>query len=177
MSPNTREDGVLIFNIIADRLFAFVVFLQENRFAELLLDIFAIDRLGEKLRFEIVYNFLSISKNVRVNVKIRVNEEDMLESITGVFESACWYEREVFDMFGISFKNLSDHRRILTDYNFEGYPLRKDFPLWGYKEVYYDKKSKSVEYRPVKLEQEYREFDFLSPWSTTLPGDEKGDEK
>ncbi|HIE20639.1 MAG TPA: NADH-quinone oxidoreductase subunit C, partial [Rhodospirillales bacterium] len=127
-------------------------------------------------RFEVVYNLLSLAHNNRVRVKIRTDEETPVPSATGVFSAANWWEREVWDLYGIYFSEHPDLRRILTDYGFEGHPLRKDFPLTGYVELRYDDEQKRVVYEPVKLTQEYRDFDFLSPWEGVqrmLPGDEK----
>ena len=127
-------------------------------------------------RFEIIYCLLSLKYNQRLIVKIKASEEDEVPSVTKIFSSAGWYEREVWDMYGIKFKNHSDLRRILTDYGFDGHPLRKDFPLTGNVEVRYDAEQKKVIYEPVKLTQEFRDFDFSSPWEGAnyiLPGDEK----
>ena len=127
-----------------------------------------------------VYHLLSMYTNQRIRLKIAVREDEMVPSITPVHPSANWFEREVFDMFGILFSGHPDLRRILTDYGFRGYPLRKDFPTTGYTEVRYDEALKRVVYEPVKLVQEYRQFDFLSPWEGAqyvLPGDEKGPAK
>lgn len=141
-----------------------------------LIDITAIDRPEEPERFEIVYLFLSMYTNARIRLKVRVGEDTMVPSLTGIHPSANWVEREVFDMFGILFSGHPDLRRILTDYGFRGHPLRKDFPTTGYTEVRYDEVQKRVVYEPVKLTQEYRQFDFMSPWEGAeyiLPGDEK----
>ena len=141
-----------------------------------LIDIFAVDFPSNSHRFEIVYNLLSLKFNKRYIVKTHLLENQSLQSLDLIFPNANWYEREVFDMFGIEFAASKDLRRILTDYGFEGHPLRKDFPLSGYKQVIYDEKSKKVIYEDVKLDQQYRNFDFLSPWqkaSQILPGDEK----
>ncbi len=142
-----------------------------------LVDITAVDRPEKAERFEIVYNLLSLTHNRRIRVKIWVSETTPAPSITSLFSSADWYEREVWDLFGVFFDGHSDLRRILSDYGFQGHPLRKDFPLTGYVEVRYDDEQKRVVYEPVKLPQEYRSFDFLSPWEgmTRLPGDEKAE--
>lgn len=127
-------------------------------------------------RLEVIYQLLSLTLNHRIRVKVRLEEPAFIESVVPVFEAANWYEREVYDMYGVLFKNHPDLRRILTDYNFEGYPLRKDFPLTGNLEVTYDAESSKVKYRPVSLTQEFRRFDFSTPWggySDVLPGDEK----
>ena len=128
-------------------------------------------------RFDVVYHFLSMYQNHRIRVKVPTREDEMVPSIISLHPSANWFEREVFDMFGILFSGHPDLRRILTDYGFRGHPLRKDFPTTGYTEVRYDEALKRVVYEPVKLVQEYRQFDFLSPWEGAqyvLPGDEKG---
>jgi NADH-quinone oxidoreductase subunit C len=141
-----------------------------------LVDITAIDYPERDPRFDMVYHFLSMWQNHRIRVKCAVGEEDMVPSLSQVHPSANWFEREVFDMFGILFSGHPDLRRILTDYGFRGFPLRKDFPTTGYTEVRYDEAQKRVVYEPVKLVQEYRQFDFLSPWEGAqyiLPGDEK----
>ena len=141
-----------------------------------LVDITAVDYPERPKRFDVVYHFLSMYQNQRIRLRVAVREEDMVPSITDVHPSANWFEREVFDMFGILFSGHPDLRRILTDYGFRGYPLRKDFPTTGYTEVRYDEVQKRVVYEPVKLVQEYRQFDFMSPWEGAeyiLPGDEK----
>ena len=143
---------------------------------ETLLDITGVDWPGRVDRFDVVYHLLSMRKNARLRVKLAANESDPVPSVVDVFPTANWLERETYDMFGILFSGHPDLRRILTDYGFEGYPLRKDFPLTGYKEVRYDDESKRVVYEPVKLVQEFRSFDFESPWEGVqyvLPGDEK----
>lgn len=145
------------------------------RFASLV-DITAVDYPERQARFDIVWQFLSMHTNQRIRLKAAVREDDLVPSLTGVMPSANWFEREVFDMFGILFSGHPDLRRILTDYGFRGYPLRKDFPTTGYVEVRYDDAEKRVVYEPVSLTQEYRQFDFLSPWEGAkyiLPGDEK----
>jgi len=142
----------------------------------ILTDLFASDFLGKKERFEVVYNLLSLELNKRLIVKISVLEEQEIPSIHNFHPSSIWYQREIFDMFGIQFKNSPDSRRILTDYGFAGHPLRKDFPLTGHVEVKYDPKLEKVVYEPVSLDQDYRNFDFVSPWhgpGAVLPGDEK----
>jgi NADH-quinone oxidoreductase subunit C len=141
-----------------------------------LIDITAVDWPARERRFDIVYHFLSMHLNQRIRVKAEVREGEFVPSITAEFPSADWYEREVFDMYGILFSGHPDLRRILTDYGFRGHPLRKDFPTTGYVELRYDEAQKRVVYEPVKLTQEYRQFDFMSPWEGAeyiLPGDEK----
>ena len=143
---------------------------------KLLMDVCGVDYPDRDERFDVVYNLLSLKLNQRVRVKVTTDEDTPVPSVTGVFRSANWYEREAWDLYGIFFSDHPDLRRILTDYGFEGHPLRKDFPLTGYVEVRYDDEQKRVVYEPVKLTQEFRTFDFLSPWegmTRVLPGDEK----
>jgi NADH-quinone oxidoreductase subunit C len=144
---------------------------------EQLADITAVDYPARTERFEVVYNLLSISKNMRIRVKISASEETLVPTAAGIFGSANWFEREIWDMYGILFSGHPDLRRILTDYGFEGHPQRKDFPLTGYVELRYSEEQKRVVYEPVKLQQDFRNFDFLSPWEgmtdMQLPGDEK----
>lgn len=145
------------------------------RFASLV-DITAVDHPERPQRFDVVWHLLSMYQNQRIRVKVAVREDELVPSITRIHPSANWFEREVFDMFGILFSGHPDLRRLLTDYGFSGYPLRKDFPTTGYVEVRYDESEKRVVYEPVRLTQEYRQFDFLSPWEGAkyvLPGDEK----
>ena len=135
------------------------------------------ERFGDEGRFDVVYELLSMRQNLRVRIKVRVKEDEAVPSATGVFKSAGWFEREVWDMYGIYFEGHTDLRRILTDYGFDGHPLRKDFPLTGFVEVRYDDEKKRVVYDEVKLPQEFRRFDNVSPWEgmtdVQLPGDEK----
>ena len=141
-----------------------------------LIDITAVDWPGREQRFDVVYHLLSPQHNTRVRVKAQTDEVTSVPSIIAVFAGADWYEREIYDLYGIVFAGHPDMRRILTDYGFEGHPLRKDFPLTGFVEVRYDDELKRVVYEPVRLAQEFRNFDFLSPWEGTdyqLPGDEK----
>ncbi|PLW77466.1 NADH-quinone oxidoreductase subunit C [Cohaesibacter celericrescens] len=140
------------------------------------IDVTAVDYPEREDRFEVVYHLLSPTQNTRVRIKIMAGEETQIDSICGVFPGANWFERETYDMYGILFAGHPDLRRLLTDYGFDGFPLRKDFPLTGYYEVRYDDEKKRVVYEPVKLAQEFRNFDFLSPWEGAdyaLPGDEK----
>jgi len=146
-----------------------ILFLKTNdkcRFKQLI-DITAIDFPSREKRFKIIYLLLSHENNLRIIVNTNVEDKKIVPSLTKIFPSANWMEREVFDMYGISFKDHPDLRRILTDYGFEGYPLRKDFPLTGHTEVRYSEDKKKVIYEPVKLDQEYRKFDFESPWEGT----------
>ncbi len=141
-----------------------------------LMDVCGVDYPGRDQRFDVVYNLLSLTHNRRIRVKIRTDGQAAVPTVTGVFSSAGWWEREAYDLYGIWFRDHPDLRRILTDYGFDGYPLRKDFPLTGYLEVRYDDEQKRIVYEPVKLTQDFRNFDFLSPWEGMqqfLPGDEK----
>ena len=143
---------------------------------KLLVDICGVDYPERDERFEIVYNLLSLKHNRRLRVKISATEESAVPSITSVYSTAGWFEREAWDLYGVFFSDHPDLRRILTDYGFEGHPMRKDFPLTGYVEVRYDTEQKRVVYEPVKLRQAFRTFDFMSPWegmTRQLPGDEK----
>jgi NADH-quinone oxidoreductase subunit C len=142
---------------------------------EQMMDLCGVDWPERPLRFEVVYNLLSLSRNQRVRVVVATDEATAVPSVVSVFPNATWYEREAWDMYGILFEGQPDLRRLLTDYGFEGHPLRKDFPLTGHVEVRYDETRKQVVYEPVSLTQDFRNFDFLSPWEgmTTLPGDEK----
>jgi NADH-quinone oxidoreductase subunit C len=141
-----------------------------------LVDVCGVDWPQRERRFEVVYNLLSVRLNLRIRVKLDTDAQTPVPTATGVFPSAGWYEREAWDLFGIYFSDHPDLRRLLTDYGFEGHPLRKDFPLTGHVEVRYDDEQKRVVYEPVKLAQDFRRFDFLSPWEgmdRLLPGDEK----
>jgi NADH-quinone oxidoreductase subunit C len=147
----------------------------DTRFVSIV-DVCGADYPERDERFDVVYHLLSPYKNVRIRLKVRTDDETPVPSITPVFPGADWFEREAYDFFGILFSGHPDLRRILTDYGFDGHPLRKDFPMTGYVEVRYDEERKRVVYEPVKLPQEFRQFDFLSPWEGTdyvLPGDEK----
>ena len=149
---------------------------DQNTLFKQLIDITAVDRPAEEERFELVYHLLSLKHNQRLRVKLSTDEDRPVASVTGVYSAAGWYERETWDMYGVTFTDHPDLRRILTDYGFEGHPLRKDFPLTGYVELRYDADQKRVVYEPVRLTQEFRTFDFLSPWEGpdyVLPGDEK----
>jgi NADH-quinone oxidoreductase subunit C len=161
--------GELLVEVMPVDLIDVIYFLKSNdylRFRQLI-DIAGVDYPEEEKRFKLIYLFLSHEKNTRIKLSINFEVEKKIPSITKIFPSANWMEREVFDMYGIEFDNHPDLRRILTDYNFEGHPLRKDFPLTGFKEVRYSEKDKKVIYEPVKLEQNYRDFDFESPWEGT----------
>ena len=159
-----------------------VEFLRDDpacRFSTLV-DITAVDLPERVARFDMVYHFLSMYRNHRIRLKVAVREDEMVPSIVDIYPAANWFEREVFDMFGILFTGHPDLRRLLTDYGFRGHPLRKDFPTTGYTEVRYDEALKRVVYEPVSLVQEYRQFDFMSPWEGAeyiLPGDQKAEAK
>ena len=159
----------LLIEVEEINLLDVVQFLKSNEDCKFkqLIDIAGVDYPENEKRFELVYLFLSHEKNLRIKVLIRFQIEQSIISLTKIFPSANWMEREVFDMYGIKFKNHPDLRRILTDYGFKGHPLRKDFPLTGFNEVRYSEKDKKVIYEPVKLEQNYRNFDFESPWEGT----------
>jgi NADH-quinone oxidoreductase subunit C len=170
--------GELTLEIRVEALERIVKFLRDDstcRF-EMLIDICGVDYPERDPRFEVVYHFLSISNNMRIRVKVGVEEDGSVPSMTALYSTAGWFEREVWDLFGIYITDHPDLRRLLTDYGFEGHPLRKDFPLTGYVELRYDDEQKRVVYEPVKLTQEFRNFDFMSPWEGAeyiLPGDEK----
>ena len=163
------KHGQLYLSIDCENLLDVLVFLKNNSFTRFrqLVDITAVDYPEEKKRFKIIYLLLSHEFNNRVILSYSINENEVIPSITQIFPSSNWMEREVFDMYGIKFKDHPDLRRILTDYNFEGFPLRKDFPLTGHNEVRYNEEEKKVIYEPVKLEQNYRNFDYESPWEGT----------
>ena len=159
----------LFIYIDVEDVISTILFLKTNEKCKFkqLIDITAVDYLQKEKRFKIVYLLLSHENNLRIIININIDEKTTVPSITKIFPSANWMEREVFDMSGISFKDHPDLRRILTDYGFDGYPLRKDFPLTGHTEVRYSEEKKKVIYEPVKLDQEYRDFDFESPWEGT----------
>ena len=159
----------LFIEVHVEDIIATVLFLKTNKKCKFkqLIDITAVDYLQKEKRFKIVYLLLSHENNLRILISIDIDEKTTVPSITKIFPSANWMEREVFDMYGISFKDHPDLRRILTDYGFDGYPLRKDFPLTGHTEVRYSEEKKKVISEPVKLDQEYRDFDFESPWEGT----------
>ena len=141
-----------------------------------IIDVAGVDYPQREKRFDVVYHLLSPRRNRRIRIKVETDEETPVPSVSGVFPGADWFEREAYDLYGILFSGHPDLRRLLTDYGFEGHPLRKDFPLTGFVEVRYDDEAKRVVYEPVELKQEFRSFDFLSPWEGTdyvLPGDEK----
>ena len=174
--------GELNIDVAPANIAGFVEFLKSDancKFTQLL-DIAGVDYPDRAKRFDVVYHLLSMTQNQRIRLRVSVREDEMVPSVTGVFASANWYERETFDMYGVIFSDHPDLRRLLTDYGFRGHPLRKDFPTTGYTEVRYDEVQQRVGYEPVKLPQEYRQFDFMSPWEGAqyiLPGDEKGEAK
>ena len=170
-----RESGELVLRAERDKAYALLQALRDIHGFQQVMDICGVDWPQRAARFDVVYNLLSVTRNERLRVIVQTDEVTPVASASSLWPSATWWEREVWDLFGIAFKGLEDHRRILSDYGFEGHPLRKDFPLTGYVEVHYDTERKAVVYDKVKLTQEFRNFDFLSPWEgmTTLPGDEK----
>jgi NADH-quinone oxidoreductase subunit C len=170
MVTTSRESLLRLMKLMRD---------DANCLFKVLIDVTAVDFPERPERFEIVYNLLSLSHNQRIRVKVAADEQSPVPSMVQLFSSAGWFEREVWDMFGVFFVDHPDLRRMLTDYGFEGHPLRKDFPLTGYVEVRYDDEQKRVVYEPVKLTQDFRSFDFMSPWEGAqyiLPGDEKAED-
>jgi len=159
----------LEIQINKESLLDVVIFLKKNNSTKFrqLIDITAVDYIGSENRFKMIYLFLSHEYNLRINVIFSINENEVVNSLTKIFPSSNWMEREVFDMYGIKFNDHPDLRRILTDYGFSGHPLRKDFPITGHSEVRYSEEKKKVIYEPVKLEQNYRNFDYSSPWEGT----------
>ena len=174
-------DDEIVISSATTSLLRLIQFLKEDQNCKfnILIDICGVDYPEKDKRFEIVYHFLSLSVNRRIRIKLMTDEGTKVPSIVDLFPSAGWYEREVYDLFGVIFSGNTDLRRLLTDYGFKGHPLRKDFPLTGYVEVRYDEEQKRVIYEPVKLTQEFRNFDFVSPWegmNRILPGDERTEE-
>ncbi len=171
--------GELTLTVDASAIVRVLTYLRDDPACEfkILIDICGVDFPSRTPRFDVVYHLLSVSKNQRIRVKVETDENTAVPSAVSVYPAADWFEREAFDMYGILFTDHPDLRRILTDYGFSGYPLRKDFPLTGYVEVRWDDEQKRVVYEPVKLVQEFRDFDFLSPWEGAryimAPGDEK----
>jgi NADH-quinone oxidoreductase subunit C len=175
------EHGELTVGAIAGDIVKIATFLRDDERCQFwsLIDVTAVDWPGRERRFDVVYHLLSPRQNVRIRIKAEIDEATPVASINGVFPAANWFEREIYDLYGIIFTGHPDLRRLLTDYGFEGHPLRKDFPLTGFVEVRYDDEQKRVVYEPVRLTQEFRNFDFLSPWEGpgyVLPGDEKAAE-
>ena len=173
--------GELIIRIEPSKVVKVMTFLRDDtkcRFQQMM-DLTAADYPDRAERFDVIYNLLSLRHNQRIRVKLSTDEDTPVPSITGVYTVANWFEREIWDLFGVFFSDHPDLRRILTDYGFEGHPMRKDFPLTGYVEMRYDDEQKRVIYEPVKLQQDFRSFDFLSPWegmtNVMLAGDEKAE--
>jgi NADH-quinone oxidoreductase subunit C len=172
------RNGELTLRVDREQIAKVLAFLRDDPNCQFkqLMDICGVDYPERERRFDVVYNLLSLTGNMRICVIVETDEDTPVPSVTDLYSSAGWFEREAWDLYGIFFSNHPDLRRILTDYGFEGHPLRKDFPLTGYVEVRYDDEQKRVVYEPVKLTQEFRSFDFLSPWegmTQQLPGDEK----
>ena len=171
--------GELVIDAKPDAICHVLQFLRDDKECEfqMLVSISGVDYVERENRFDVVYNLLSLTQNQRVRVKVELAENELIPTVTEVFSTAGWFEREAWDMYGIYFEGHKDLRRILTDYGFEGHPLRKDFPLTGYVELRYDEEQKRVVYEPVTLTQDFRNFDYLSPWEgmtdVQLPGDEK----
>ncbi|PSJ64462.1 NADH-quinone oxidoreductase subunit C [Kumtagia ephedrae] len=170
--------GELTLSVEASDIVDVLTFLKNDVQCQFVsfIDISGVDYPARAKRFDVVYHLLSPRQNLRVRIKVEADEQTMVPSATAVYPGADWFERETYDLYGILFSGHPDLRRILTDYGFEGHPLRKDFPLTGFVEVRYDDEAKRVVYEPVELKQEFRNFDFLSPWEGTdyvLPGDEK----
>jgi len=178
LATHTVAVGELTLVVQRDAIVDVIHFLhddQQCRFVSIV-DVCGVDYPSRAERFDVVYHLLSPYRNLRVRVKVSTDDSHPVPSITPIFPGADWYEREAYDLYGVLFSGHPDLRRILTDYGFDGYPLRKDFPLTGFVEVRYDEERKRVVYEPVKLAQEFRSFDYLSPWEGTdyvLPGDEK----
>ena len=174
--------GELMLECAPDRLIALLTFLRDDPkcLFKQLIDVCGVDWPDREKRFDVVYNLLSLKNNQRIRVKVMTDETTPVPSAATVYSAAGWFERETYDLYGVWFSDHPDLRRILTDYGFEGHPLRKDFPLTGFVELRWDDVQKRVVYEPVKLTQEFRRFDFLSPWEgahQVLPGDEKAQEK
>ncbi len=176
-----RDNDELTITVKRDAIIPVLRFLHDDNRTQFIsmIDICGVDYPSDRERFEVVYHLLSPKMNTRIRVKLRTDAEKPVQSATGVYPGADWFEREAYDMYGILFTGHPDLRRLLTDYGFDGYPLRKDFPLTGYVEVRYDDEQKRVVYEPVELRQEFRDFDYESPWEGAdyiLPGDEKAGE-
>jgi len=168
--------GELTLDVAAADIIRVLTSLRDEHGFKVLIDVCGVDWPERAKRFDVVYHLLSLTRNQRVRVKLEVGEDEPVASAVGVFPCANWFERETFDMYGVAFTDHPDMRRILTDYGFSGHPLRKDFPLTGFVELRYDDELKRVVYQPVQLVQEFRDFDFMSPWEGAphiLPGDEK----
>ena len=171
------QNGEIVAEVSREHLYQVMTTLRDDPhfLCEQLMDLCGVDYPERAERFDVVYNLLSVSLNHRIRVIVTTDETTPVPSVSTIWPVATWWERECWDLYGVLFAGLADHRRILTDYGFEGHPLRKDFPLTGYVELRYDEDRKQVVYEPVKLTQDFRNFQFLSPWEgmTTLPGDEK----
>ena len=167
----------LVLRVARDALLEVLAFLRDdaNCHFKCLVDLCGVDYPERPERFEVVYNLLSHLHGLRIRIKTSTDEDTPVPSASGLFSSAAWFEREAWDLYGVFFSDHPDLRRLLTDYGFEGYPMRKDFPLTGYVEVRYDDEQKRVVYEAVSLTQEFRSFDYLSPWEGPLPGDEKAE--
>ena len=181
-APSTMAHREQTLTVAASDIVEVLTYLRDDEKCqfEVLIDICGVDYPEREKRFDVVYHLLSPRLNLRIRVKLSTDEATPVASVNDIFPAANWYEREAYDMFGIRFSGHPDLRRLLTDYGFQGYPLRKDFPLTGYVEVRYDDEAKRVIYEPVKLNQEFRSFDFESPWegpNYILPGDEKASGK
>ncbi|MCU0839200.1 MAG: NADH-quinone oxidoreductase subunit C [Rhodospirillales bacterium] len=176
------DGGELTIDVARDAIARVLTFLRDDvntKFAQLM-DVCGVDYPEREERFDVVYHLLSLVNNSRIRVRLTTDEVTPVPTVTGIFASANWWERETWDLFGVYFRDHPDLRRILTDYGFDGHPLRKDFPLTGYVEVRYDDELKRVVYEPVKLSQDFRNFDFMSPWegaALALPGDEKAERR
>ncbi len=178
VDKHTVSRDELTVEAVSSQIIRVLKYLRDNAACpfEQLIDICGVDWPARSKRFDVVYHLLSVGTNTRIRVKIQTDEKTPVPSAVELYSGACWFERETFDMYGITFADHPDMRRLLTDYGFAGYPLRKDFPLTGYVEVHYDEEQKRVVYRPVKLVQEFRDFDFISPWEGApyiLSGDQK----
>ena len=173
-----EEHGEIVLGVVREKIEDVLRMLRDEFDYQQLMEMAGVDYPGREERFEVVYMLLSLTKNHRIMVKCRAAEDTPVPTATGLWPNAGWLEREVFDMFGVLFDGNTDLRRILTDYGFEGHPFRKDFPLTGYQELRYSEEEKRVVYEPVKLAQDFRSFDFMSPWEGAeyiLPGDEKAE--
>jgi len=185
LSDELEEQGLVNDELVVvarpDSVMRVMRFLRDDSqcLFKMMVDICGVDYPERPKRFDVVYNLLSLSHNQRIRVKVRVGENEAVPSVASLFPTAAWFERETWDLYGVFFSDHPDLRRILTDYGFEGHPLRKDFPLTGHVEVRYDDEQRRVVYEPVHLTQEFRSFDFLSPWEgmpRQLPGDEKAEQ-
>lgn len=176
----TEANGEIAVEVVTAKLVDAMTLLRDELAYQQLMEVAGVDWPDQDPRFEVVYCLLSLTKNHRIRVHVRTNEDVAVPSVTSIWPVAGWLEREVFDMYGVLFEGNSDLRRILTDYGFSGHPQRKDFPLTGYTELRYSEEHKRVMYEPVSLPQDFRKFDFMSPWEGAdyvLPGDEKGEQK